>query len=172
MILTHIIYLIITFVLTACEPLPAVTSTPTPMVLSTPTPTATSTPTSVAVNTIQPDTAVPPLVEEYYYKGLTYYAAGAFENEMDDLNQAIKLDPAYAPAYLYRGMVNQQQGLFENARADYLKVLTLPADSETQGKAKTQREQLGIEGINKPSPPTSTPTIFLYQHLQNRWVYA
>jgi tetratricopeptide (TPR) repeat protein len=100
-------------------------------------------------------------VEEYSYKGLTSYAAGAFENAMDNLNQAIKLDPAYASAYLYRGMVYQQQGLFENARADYLKVLTLPADSETQAKAKTQLKQFGIEVTINPSPPTSTPTIAL-----------
>ena len=159
--LTSIIYLIIAFVLAACEPLPAVTSTPTMTVTSTPTPTATSTPTLLAVNTVQPDTAVPPLVEEYYYKGLTSYEAGAFESAVDNFNQAIKLDPAYAPAYLYRGMVYQQLGLLENARADYLKVLTLPTDSETQAKAKTQLEQLGIEGTINPSPPTSTPRISL-----------
>jgi tetratricopeptide (TPR) repeat protein len=113
----------------------------------------------LTVKTTQPEITVPPLVEEYYYKGLTSYAAGVFESAVDNFNQAIKLDPTYAPAYLYRGMVYQQQGLFENARADYLKVLTLPADSETQAQAKTQLEQLGKEGTITPSPPTSTPTM-------------
>ncbi len=50
---------------------------------------------------------------------------------LQDLNQALMLDPNYASAYYNRAITNQDLGRFEAAIADYDEVLRLIPDSVT-----------------------------------------
>ncbi|MEO1190798.1 MAG: tetratricopeptide repeat protein [Pseudomonadota bacterium] len=60
---------------------------------------------------------------------------------LEELNTAIRLDPAYAPAYLHRGLVYQAQKNEVLARQDFLKARELwPGDREIEATLR----QLGL----------------------------
>jgi len=158
--------------LTGCsQPTPIATPVaPIPTVLS-PTHTAipTFTPTSIPTATPAPPTTatIPRETQGFYDMSLTYYIAGAFEEAIAPLSQAIALSPDYAPAYLYRGLVYQEKGQFAQAHSDFQQVLALSTNPDELAQARVGLQELEglvkiantpqLEPTKEPQPTVSIP---------------
>jgi tetratricopeptide (TPR) repeat protein len=58
-------------------------------------------------------------------RGLAYNRSRQYERAIQDLNEAIRLDPNYAPAFHNRGLAFQQNGEYNDALADYDRAIQL-----------------------------------------------
>ncbi|MGH8488298.1 MAG: tetratricopeptide repeat protein, partial [Gammaproteobacteria bacterium] len=138
---------------TAPVPLPAtVPAQPTPA------PTATLIVTTPATPTSIPTTEVDPEAQTFYYKGLTYMAAGLPEEAMTSFDQAIVLQPDYALAYLERGKLYMQQGQLAQAKSDYDHALELTNEPKVKAEVKELLQQLVSRMPGATDDPTITPT--------------
>jgi tetratricopeptide (TPR) repeat protein len=62
---------------------------------------------------------------DWCQKGWTLQRSGSYNDAMVAYNNAIELDPRYAPSYNYRGMVYADLGNFKQAMEDYNKAIAL-----------------------------------------------
>lgn len=124
---------------------------------STPVETATAVPTAAPTETptVTPTPApqITPEAENFYYKGVTYTAAGLFEEALASFDQAITLQPDYALAYLERGKLHLVQGQLDKAKSDLQYALELTTDPVVKASAQTLLEQLAAHMTQ------ATPTI-------------
>jgi len=61
----------------------------------------------------------------YLNRSFIYYAQDNLRQSLDDLNQAVDVDPTYYEAYHFRGLYFRNLGQYENAVADYSKAIEL-----------------------------------------------
>lgn len=83
------------------------------------------------------DTAIAtePSAAYYLARGNARLAQQRYDGAMDDYNQAIKREPAHAPAYLARGTLNWLQGRIDAAEDDYRTAIRLkPGDHFYYGR--------------------------------------
>ena len=59
------------------------------------------------------------LAMAFTVRGLGYRRTFLFELAFEDFDEAISLDPAYAPAYRHRGTMYLERGEIERARQDF-----------------------------------------------------
>ena len=59
------------------------------------------------------------LAMAFTVRGLGYKRTFLFELAFEDFNEAINVDPAYAPAYLHRGNMYLERGEIERAGQDF-----------------------------------------------------
>ncbi len=59
--------------------------------------------------------------EDFYYSGATLMREGSLEQALEDLTEALRLDPSYTEAYEARGEAYLQQRRFKLAHDDYLR---------------------------------------------------
>ena len=67
----------------------------------------------------------------YYNRGLTYFDLGQMERVIQDLGEAIRLDPVLAEAYLGRAMAYTFLGKDREAQQDVDRALALGFDRGT-----------------------------------------
>jgi tetratricopeptide (TPR) repeat protein len=156
--LHYLSYLLVLLWLTGCsQPTPIATSVaPIPTLM--PTPTLTLTPTLTPA--VSATATIPRETQDFYDMGLVYYLAGAFEEAIASLSQAIALTPDYAQAYLYRGLAYQEEGQLEQAQSDFQQVLALSTnpDDLTQARAGLQKLAGRVQIAGTPQPePTKEP---------------
>lgn len=137
------------------------TPTPPPSI-----PTSTSSPTPSPMPQPQWTVEVNPTPElageaqDSYLKGITYVAAGLFDEALVELNRTIELAPDYAPAYFERGKLFELLDRPEQARADYQQALELTGDAELRTEIAAQMEQLGPPRLIEPSAtPAQSATV-------------
>lgn len=134
--------------------LPPPTATPTPL----PSPTSTPTATTSATATATPTARIGAEAQDYYYQGITYTAAGVFEEALDSFNQAITLQPDYALAYLERGKLYLMQKQLREAKSDFNFALELTHDPQVKAEVKTLLAQLAVLKTPVPTPVTRPAT--------------
>ncbi len=111
-------------------------------------------------STVSVTAIIPSEAQSFYDMGLAYYAAGAFEEAIAPLGQAIALAPDYAQAYLYRGLAYQEEGQLEQAQTDFQQVLALSTnpDELAQANAGLKKLETMVQITPTPQPgPTNTP---------------
>ncbi|MBE7471065.1 MAG: hypothetical protein DPW09_05235 [Anaerolineae bacterium] len=147
---------------TATATLPPATATPTPLPPPTHTPTATvpATATPLPTATAIPTVEIAAEAQDFYYRGITYTAVGAFEEALDSFNQAITLQPDYALAYLERGKLYLLQKQVSEAKSDFHYALELTRDPEVKAEVKALLEQVAVLENPAPTPVVvqATPT--------------
>jgi tetratricopeptide (TPR) repeat protein len=124
------------------------------------TPEPTATPTATARLTATPTPIPTPEIDSeaqnFYYKGLTYAAAGLTEEAVASFDQAIALQADYALAYLERGKLYMQQRQLDQARTDFQYALEYNLDPAVKGEIQSLLQQLA-------SAPTATATLQVEQ---------
>jgi hypothetical protein len=143
----------------------AATATQPPTATPQPDPTASPTqppPATLPIKIVPIPSDEPSLeAQEYYYKGLTYYAAGLTGEAIASFEQAIVLSPDYVLAYQHRGDAYRQMEQYEQARADYLRVLELTTDPTIRAEVEValQETNKGLAGqLQQPNTPTPNPS--------------
>ena len=68
--------------------------------------------------------------EEYFKRGVAFYSKGEFNHAVSNLNNALKINPAYVEAYLYRGFAYAGKNNPDQAIADYTKAIELNPKQE------------------------------------------
>src|SRR5262249_50749815 len=61
----------------------------------------------------------------YYNRGVALYEKGEYARAIEDYNQAIQLNPGFAPAFLNRGNAFDGKGEYERAIQDYDRAINL-----------------------------------------------
>jgi RNA polymerase sigma factor (sigma-70 family) len=86
----------------------------------------------VEAKTFKPQSKQPPLASAraYYERAGTHYMNNDYEAQLEDLNEAIELDPNLAEAYFMRGNLYasnlpKHRGGYEKANADYTRCLEI-----------------------------------------------
>jgi tetratricopeptide (TPR) repeat protein len=74
-----------------------------------------------------PTFSVTLLARIYSKRGMAYYSRSNYQQAMQDFDQALALDPAYAGAYLLRGMAYSARKEYQQAIADFNQTLVLDA---------------------------------------------
>jgi tetratricopeptide (TPR) repeat protein len=155
------IFVTLLWLLVSCtgdQTISAITPTATPTPLPSPTHTSTAavpvTATPLPTATATPTVEIAAEAQEFYYRGITYTAVGAFEEALDSFNQAITLQPDYALAYLERGKLYLLQKQVAEAKSDFHYALELTRDPEVKAEVKALLEQVTF--LQNPVP---TPTV-------------
>ena len=68
----------------------------------------------------------------YFNRAYSYADLGEHELAVQDLTEAIRLDPQYAIAYYNRAIAYQHLGMTEESESDFDKAKELGFDSETE----------------------------------------
>ncbi|MFA5271754.1 MAG: tetratricopeptide repeat protein, partial [Candidatus Omnitrophota bacterium] len=68
--------------------------------------------------------------KEYLQRGIIYYSKEEFNHAISNLNEAIKINPAYVEAYLYRGLSYAGQGSPDKAIVDYTTAIKINPKNE------------------------------------------
>jgi tetratricopeptide (TPR) repeat protein len=108
-----------------------------------------------------PTPAGPPReAQDYYDKGVAQFAAGANEDAIASLTQAITLDPTYSEAYQFRGNAYRQLGRYDLARADYRQVLVLHPQPDIHAAVTAALQDIAQAKTIAPTPtPAPTPAL-------------
>ena len=79
----------------------------------------------------------------YNNRGLAYYYKGDYDRAIQDYDEAIRLNPNFAPAYYNRGLACRQKSQKKQAIADFRKVLELTDDLYWRQQAERHLQELG-----------------------------
>lgn len=131
---------------------PEPTATPTVIAPATATPPATPTPI--------PTAEIDSEAQNFYYKGVTYAAAGLTEEAIASFSQAIAVQADYALAYLERGKLYIQQGQLAQAKSDLQYALEFSTDPAIKGEIKSLLQRLTPvpAATSTPQADKATPT--------------
>ncbi|HBE32507.1 MAG TPA: peptidase C14, partial [Cyanobacteria bacterium UBA11368] len=61
----------------------------------------------------------------YFYRGNAYYFKGEYDLAIEDLNEALKLNPNSAKAFYNRGVAYGNKGEYDRAIADFTAAINL-----------------------------------------------
>jgi Tol biopolymer transport system component/regulator of sirC expression with transglutaminase-like and TPR domain len=104
-------------------------------------------------------TPVPSTAEDYYTRGIQRLDAEEYELVLEDLNQALALEPDLVIAYYARGKVHRLLDHAEAATSDFRRYLELAPDAPDRAQVEAWIGELvgGISPTVTPSPPVPTP---------------
>jgi tetratricopeptide (TPR) repeat protein len=68
------------------------------------------------------------LARAFFYRGRAQAAKSQFDRAIEDLDQAIQLDPGFPDAFNFRGVAWAGEGQFERAIADFDRAIQLDAN--------------------------------------------
>jgi Tol biopolymer transport system component/regulator of sirC expression with transglutaminase-like and TPR domain len=104
-------------------------------------------------------TPVPSTTEDYYTPGIQRLDAGEYELALEDLNQALALEPDLAIAYYARGKVHRFLGHAEAATSDFRRYLERAPDAPDRTQVEEWIGELAgdISPTVIPSPLAPTP---------------
>lgn len=127
--------------------------------------------------------------EAWYQRGVVLVKAGRYEEALEALTAAIRLDPNYARAYTFRGFIHSMLGFELGAAEDFQKAQQLakqagqtPATPDwTESKARnsgrsrrvytgesrsTSSQNTSPQGQTRPAPPPSPPPPTVWHNVQ------
>ncbi|MBE7550087.1 MAG: tetratricopeptide repeat protein [Anaerolineales bacterium] len=136
------------------EPTATPTRAPTTEPMAVPTVTVPATVTSPATPTPMPTPEIDAEAQNFYYKGVTYAAAGLTEEAITSFGQAIAVQADYALAYLERGKLYMQQGQLGQAKSDFQYALEFIMDPTIKAEIESLLQQLATVAV-----VTSTPLV-------------
>lgn len=111
------------FALTIREPEPTGTIAPTN--------TSASSSESTNSTTDQPQSSTETSAAAAFQNGVAYYKGKQYESAIEQLTDAIELDPGVRNYYWYRGLANSGLSMFDMAIEDYNAAISLDPDSAT-----------------------------------------
>jgi tetratricopeptide (TPR) repeat protein len=115
---------------------------------------ATATPPATPTSEIEPE------AQNFYFKGLTYAAAGLTEEAIASFDQAIALQADYALAYLERGKLYMGQGQLAQARSDFQYALEFTTDPAIKGEIRSLLQRMATvpAATSTPQLDNASPT--------------
>jgi tetratricopeptide (TPR) repeat protein len=82
--------------------------------------------------------------EMYYSRAVAYIALKGYQNAVNDLNQAIRINPQFAQAYKQRGGGHYFLGNISQARTDFTTALNLYRQQGNQSEVNRMQRLLQL----------------------------
>jgi curved DNA-binding protein CbpA len=97
--------------------------------------------------------------EIYYNQGVENDKVESYQEAIENLTQAIRLNPNYIEAYKYRGFVCSKLGYLNRAKSDLKKAEEL--ELKQKRKAASSKPPTPSKPPSSASPPPKSPTSYL-----------